>query len=74
LHIWTEGQCGSNELHGWCFAVEEAEDADVMRPLFDSWAQTFEEIVRYPDNYAPREIVWRRVDTGEVVDIYSLQR
>jgi hypothetical protein len=45
-----------------------------MRPLFDSWAQTFEEIVRYPDNYAPREIVWRRVDTGEVVDIYSLQR
>lgn len=74
LHIWTEAALGANELHGWCFAVAEADESGTLQPLYDSWEATFEEILRYPEVYAPRGITWRREDTGDVIDIYNLQR
>lgn len=58
---------------GWEFAVSDVDMFDEEAPVFDMWAETFDEILLYPVEYAPRDIVWRRRVDGEVVDLYKLK-
>ena len=60
-------------VSGWLFVISDVDAAGEESPHWDTWEETFEEILRYPPEYAPRSIVWRRSLTGEVVDLYSLE-
>ncbi len=62
---------GANDIRGWGFAVDEYDANGRVRPFIDTWEMTFEEIVRYPELYGPKGMVWRSEATGEVVDIYA---
>lgn len=66
LHIWSE-------LHGWGFAFGEIDANDEERPGRDNWEETWERILLYPPEYAPKDIEWRDARTDEVVDIYILK-
>lgn len=67
----ADGAPGS--VRGWCFVVDEYDASGEPQPLRDSWEETFTEIMRYPSLYADGELVWRREDTGETVDLAAAQ-
>ncbi|WP_152485785.1 hypothetical protein [Euryhalocaulis caribicus] len=60
-----------NVVSGWQFVVEEFDDNGKPRPLWDAWEEHYHEIIRYPEAYAPKDIIWKRNGTDEVVDIYD---
>jgi len=66
LYIWQE-QPGD----GWGFSVSSFDQNDDEQPYWDAWEETYPEILRYPPDYAPMDIVWRD-PVGRVVDIYKL--
>lgn len=76
LYIWQdpprEADDAPNVVSGWGFSVSKFDEADQEQPLWDTWEATFEEILRYSPQYAPRDITWRRAG-GEVVDLYKLK-
>jgi len=61
----------SNYRSGWEFVVEEANEKGEMQPLWDTWEEHYYEIIRYPEDYAPKGVIWKRNGTEEVVDIYN---
>jgi len=67
LYIW-----GGDES-GWAFAWNDLDGEGTYRSGGDNWEETYEAILRYPEVYAPRNVVWRDVRSGEIVDIYSLR-
>jgi hypothetical protein len=73
LYVWQEKPGATPEVvGGWAFSVSRFDSADQELPLWDTWEATFSEILRYPPEYAPRDITWRRTGDGEAVDLYSL--
>lgn len=44
----------------------------VERPGWDTWEESWDRILLYPEEYAPRSIVWRDARSGAIVDIYAL--
>ena len=66
-HFWIAGSVGS-----WEFAYDNINEAGEGAPGWDIWEATFEEIVRYPEIYGDRAMIWRDVKTRQIVDIYSL--
>lgn len=65
LRLWFEPP-------GWMFAYTETVAGGEERLGGDYWDETFRAIIRYPDDYAPRGVIWRDERTGEIVDIYSI--
>ncbi|WP_339915772.1 hypothetical protein [uncultured Brevundimonas sp.] len=65
LRLWSEPP-------GWMFAYTETVAGGEERLGGDYWDETFRAIIRYPDDYAPRGVIWRDERTGEIVDIYSI--
>jgi len=77
LYVWQDGPEQTriaNLVSGWGFSVSSFDENGTEQPLWDTWERTFEEILRYPPEYAPRDIVWTRIDTGEVVNLYEMAR
>jgi hypothetical protein len=76
LYVWQEPRPDdpASVVGGWGFSVSYFNDAGEEQPLWDSWEEDFERILLYPPEYASQDIVWRRSDTGEVVDLYSLRK
>jgi hypothetical protein len=74
LYIWSERSAHNDErsFSGWCFAYDDMDDAGEWKPGWDSWEETYERILLYPPEYAPRDITWRDEESGEVVNIYTL--
>ncbi|MGE0742451.1 MAG: hypothetical protein AB7O98_14010 [Hyphomonadaceae bacterium] len=76
LYIWQDepvpANAAPNVVSGWGFSVSEFDEVGDPQPFWDTWERTFEEILRYPPEYAPRDIVWTRIETGEVVNLYEM--
>jgi hypothetical protein len=76
MYIWRDEEIPAdappNTVRGWGFAVSFYDDSGAEQPLFDSWEETLEEILRYPPLYGPSDLVWRRANTGEEVDLRKL--
>jgi uncharacterized protein (DUF433 family) len=64
MRIWSEES-------GWMFLVEEISENGVEHPAFDTWEESWEEILRYPEAHAARDAIWREERSGKVVDIYA---
>lgn len=65
IHIWSEQV-------GWMFSYDDLNADGVEQPGWDTWEETWDRILLYPNQYAPASIVWRDEKSGEVVDIYAL--
>jgi hypothetical protein len=61
------------QTRGWSFAYDEMGEDGQWKPGWDTWEEWFFEILRYPAEYALAPLVWRRGDTGELVDLATLQ-
>jgi hypothetical protein len=59
-------------VRGWSFTFDEVAADGSVRPGWDSWEEHYFEILRYPPQYVSGPLVWRRVATGEVVDLKAL--
>jgi uncharacterized protein (DUF433 family) len=57
----------------WRLDVSEFDDDGEELPLGDVVENSFDQIIRYPENYAPRDIIWRDEYTDGIVDIYSMK-
>ena len=55
----------------WRLDVTEFDDDGEELHLSDEVDDTFAQIVRYIDRYAPRDIIWREKATDRIIDIYS---
>lgn len=74
LYLWrddTNSNPGGAD-NGWDFQVTEFTPFGDEVPVRDAWAETFAEILSYPDVYVPRTVQWREENSGKAVDIYSL--
>ena len=72
LYIYQQPEEGPpNSIRGWGFVVEDIDENGQQHPLYDSWERTFEEILRYPPDYAPCDIQWRWAADGEPIDLYA---
>ncbi len=60
-----------NVVNGWSFVVDETDGNGEPRPLRDTWEETFEEIIRYPELYARSVLIWLDQDTGQTVDLQA---
>lgn len=76
LFLWKERPIPNNAppeiVSGWGFSVSSFDKNDEELPLWDTWEATYEEIIRYPSEYAPKDIEWVNAHTKERVDIYNL--
>lgn len=54
------------------FSYDDLNADGVEQPGWDTWEETWDRILLYPNQYAPASIVWRDEKSGEVVDIYAL--
>ena len=59
---------------GWNFAVEENSDDGEVRPVFDTWHETLDEILMYPPSYSDEPLHWQDETTGNLVDPAALSR
>jgi uncharacterized protein (DUF433 family) len=66
LQIWSSPP-------GWMFQWKDVVPDLGARPGFDTWEETWDRVLLYPEQYAPKAIVWRDERSGEVVDIYSIK-
>lgn len=64
---------GSLEWLGWELVIERVSEAGQGLVDWDTWEQTILEILRYEEVYAEEPVVWRILDTGDEVDLRSLQ-
>lgn len=71
LYLWQDGPTGASS--GWAFAVSCFDEAGEEQPLWDTWEEEFERILHYPPKYAPQDVVWRRIESGETIDLYALK-
>lgn len=58
-------------VRGWCFVVEERSSIGEYEPVFDTWEETAEEILRYLPVYIPAGSRWVAIDTGAQVDVFE---
>jgi uncharacterized protein (DUF433 family) len=65
LRIWSEEP-------GWMFLIEVTGEAGVEQPGFDAWEESWERILLYPEEYAPRGVEWRDERSGKIIDIYAI--
>jgi uncharacterized protein (DUF433 family) len=74
LYIWSERSALDDErtFIGWSFAYDDMDDDGAWKPGWDSWEESYERILLYPPESAPRDIIWRNEKSGQVVDIYAL--
>ena len=74
LYIWSERSAQDDERSfiGWSFAYDDMDGDDTWKPGWDAWEETYERILLYPPEYAPRDIAWRDEESGQVVDICVL--
>ena len=76
LYLWKElpipNDAPPEMVSGWGFSVSEYDEDGREQPYWDTWEATYEEIILYPDQYAPRNLIWINCATGEHVDIYNL--
>ena len=76
LYLWKErpipNYAPPEMVSGWGFAVSEFDQDGNEQPFWDTWEATYEEIILYPSEYAPRDIEWINTKTIERVDIYNL--
>ena len=61
----------ASSAQGWMFFVFDVDSAGAEHLSFDTWEDTWDEIVRYPEGHAPKAIVWRDERGGAIVDIYA---
>ncbi|WP_375205400.1 hypothetical protein [Hyphococcus sp.] len=59
-------------ISGWTFQFDVQNEDGEWRPGWDTWEETYSEIIMYPPAYAPKDIEWFDVDSGKPVDIYNL--
>jgi hypothetical protein len=60
-------------ISGWRLFVDEIEIDGTERQAWDWWEETIERALIHVLDYAPSDIAWRRVSTGEIVDVYTLK-
>lgn len=73
LYVYRDGYVGdSTALRGWNFVVEALADDGSVAPIFDTWEETFLEILRYPGEYASEAPLWRRPHNAELVVLEDL--
>jgi hypothetical protein len=60
-------------IRGWVFNFDEWRDGD-WQMGWDTWERWFCEIIRYPSDYASRDLEWRRFADGTVVNLDALQQ
>lgn len=60
-------------ISGWTLFVDEIGEDGTERQTWDWWEETFQHALMHVPDYAQTDIAWRRVSTGEAVDIYSLK-
>jgi hypothetical protein len=61
-----------SDAPGWSFVVSEWDANGDERPYRDSWEATFEEIKRYPAEYARAPLIWRIEGANDRVDVMAL--
>lgn len=54
---------------GWRISIEYVDEHISREPIRSTWEPTLKEALAHTDYYFPEEPVWKRVDTGEVVDL-----
>jgi hypothetical protein len=62
-----------NSVRGWAFIYDELGPDGQWTPGWDTWEESFCEILRYPPEYATEPLLWRRESTGDAVDLTSLK-
>jgi uncharacterized protein (DUF433 family) len=60
------------QFAGWMFEVRDFDEAGEEQPRWDNWEESLREILRYPELYAPRDLIWRDETTDAIVDVYGL--
>ena len=74
LYLYRDDAGGeAGTVRGWNFVVDQFDQAGKPSPLWDTWAETFAEILMYPPEYANEPINWRRTETKEAVVIADLR-
>ncbi|MDB5416677.1 MAG: hypothetical protein JWP50_96 [Phenylobacterium sp.] len=72
LYLWKDDLPLDNvSVSGWNFVVEDIMPDGAVKPVFDTWHETLEEILMYPGLYAEEEIRWRD-GSGMEVDLASI--
>ncbi|QGZ96750.1 DUF433 domain-containing protein [Terricaulis silvestris] len=66
LRIWSAPP-------GWMFACDDVVEGTGPRPGFDTWEDSWERVLLYPEQYAPKDVVWRDERSGAIVDIYLIK-
>ncbi|MBN8605600.1 MAG: DUF433 domain-containing protein [Caulobacterales bacterium] len=74
FYLWKESDSpeGDPGFSGWMFQYTNIEHTGNEALGWDVWEASLAEILRYPPEYGPRDVVWRDDRTGLVVDIYAL--
>jgi hypothetical protein len=57
------------EEPGWRLVVEYVDSSIRYEPVRSTWMETLIEALEQMDYYWPEVPIWRRLDTGEVVDL-----
>jgi hypothetical protein len=72
-YLWRDAVAtdGEPSVPGWHFQYSMIDDG-IELPGWDVWEPTLGEILRYPPEYGPRNLVWRDESSGDVVDIFAL--
>ena len=60
------------QYSGFSLVVEELDREGVVQPRVDYFEWRWKDILRYPEDFVPRDAVWRDTETGQVVNIYAL--
>lgn len=72
--IARDGPAGSStQVQGWAFIFDEKGPDGEWRVGWHTWERWFFEIMRYPPEYAPHPLVWRRESDGQIVALELLQ-
>ena len=58
---------------GWWVVVNEINDKGEETTIFDTVEFSFERILMYAEDYAPKSTSWIDENTGEVANIYDLE-
>jgi uncharacterized protein (DUF433 family) len=67
LRIWSEA------AKSWMFAVDEISPDGDVRCVYDTWEDSWDRIILYPEVHAPKSIVWRDDRSGDLIDIYAIK-
>jgi hypothetical protein len=74
MFIYPDPPASTGETSGWNFVVEETDSTGAAVPVWDTWEQTFAEIVRYPPLYSLKALHWKWQPAGTPISLDEAAR